>query len=295
MPLTAGTTYKINLVKRSRGCMRLGILLPGTTSFDATPVARLSCAGYRLFTPRVSGLWSFLISADTGIPGTQPYALHVARATSLETAPGIPLPNYAHLKGFLRGNVIDDVRLFRFDVTARSDLVLFLETASDSPFDLKLLNDQGRYLECFCGPTGEETIRRQVRPGRYFVVVQAESFGFGPFTLSRESRMSTHVGVGINGARHATVGPGSTMRVTAQVSPAVNGPVTIEIDRFDPVEHWQFYRYYHVTAVNGLASMSFVAPQIGRWRATVSFDGTKTAAPATSGFAQALVAGPLHQ
>ncbi len=85
------------------------------------------------------------------------------------------------------------------------------------------------------------------------------------------------------------------MRVTAQVSPAVSGPVTIEIDRFDPVEHWQFYRYYHVTAVGGLASLPFVAPHIGRWRATVSFDGTRTAAPATSGFAQALVAGPLRQ
>jgi hypothetical protein len=295
MNLTAGTTYKINLIKPSQGCMRLGIFPPGTASFTAAPLAGLSCAGYRLFTPRLSGVWSFLISADPGNPGTQPYGLHVRPASGDETAPGVFLPNLGHISGFLRGNVISDVRLFRFDVTRRSDLELFLQAASSAPFDLKLLNDRGHYIQCNCGSSGEETIRRQVPPGRYFVVVQAEDFGSGPFTLYRQSRLITHVSVALDGTRSEQVPPGTSIRITANVAPAVDGPVTIEVDSFDPVQGWQFYRYYHVQAVGGVAQMPFVAPHIGRWRATASFDGTMTASPATAGFSLAIVAGPLQQ
>jgi len=296
MALTAGTTYKINLVKRANGCMSLGIYPPGSSAFgDGGSVAGLSCAGYRLFTPRASGLWSFLITAASDNNGSQPYALHIARATTLEMAPGIFLPNFGHYKGFLRGNVIDDVRLFRFDVTSTSDLTLFLQTPSNEPFDLKLLNDEGHYLQCDCGSTGEETIRRQTRPGRYFVVVQAESFGWGPFTLYRKSRTITRVGVSFDGFGYEQIAPGHATRLTATVSPAVSGPVTFEIDYFDPVERWQFRGYYNVEAVNGIAVLPFTPPSVGRWRATVSYNGTRTSAPATSGWANLLVAGPLTE
>ncbi len=295
MNLTAGTIYKINLVKPSQGCMRLSIFGPGTSSFGAAPLAGLSCAGYRLFAPRLSGRWSFLISADPNNPGSQLYALHVRPASADETTPGIFLPNFARVKSFLRGNVIDDVRLFRFDVTQRSDLELFLQAAFNAPFDLKLLDDRGHYIQCNCGSTGEETIRRQVPPGRYFAVVQAEDFGWGPFTLYRQSRLITHVTVAIDGTHHGEVQPGTSIQITSNVTPAVDGPVTIEVDSFDPVEGWQFYRYYHVQAVHGVAQMPFTAPHLGRWRATASFDGTRSASPATSGFSQALVAGPLQQ
>jgi hypothetical protein len=294
MNLTAGTIYRFNLVKPNQGCMRLSIFAPGTTSFSSASLGGLSCGGYRLFTPRTSGRWSFLISADPNNPGTQRFALHVAPATSAETAPGIYLPNLGHIRGVLRGNVIDDVRLFRFDVTQHSDLELFLQAASNAPFDLKLLDDRGHYIQCNCGSTGEETIRRQVGAGRYYAVVQAEGFGSGPFTLYRQSRLITHVSVTIDGKGNDQVAPGTAMQVAAHIAPAVDGPVTIEVDTFDPVERWQFYRYFHITAVGGLAQMPFVAPYVGRWRATVSFDGTKTASPATTGFAHALVAGPLQ-
>ncbi len=295
MPLTAGTTYKLNLVKRAEGCMALQIFPPGTNSFNAASLGGLSCAGYRLFTPRVSGRWSFLIVAAASNRGSQPYALHIAPATSQEMAPGIFLPNFARIKGFLRGNVIDDVRLFRFDVTQRSDLELFLLAASDAPFDLKLLNDQGHYIQCNCGSTGQETIRLQTRPGRYFVVVQAHDFGWGPFTLSRQSRLITHVNVTFDGARFEQVSPGTVTRLSANITPAVDGPVTLEVDSFDPVERWQFYRDFHVHAVGGVASIPFLPPHVGRWRASVSFDGTRSASPATGGVSQILVAGPLRQ
>jgi hypothetical protein len=293
--LQAGTTYKLNLVKTNDGCMRLGIFAPGTSSFGDGATARLSCAGYRLFTPVVSGLWSFLVSAAPGIDGSQPYWLRVAPATSLETAPGIPLANFAHYRAMLHGNLDTDVRLFRFDVTTFSDLTLFLQTASDESFDLKLLNDKGRYLECDCGSEGEETIRREMRPGRYFVVVQAENFESGPFTLDRESRTITHVRISFDGSGYEQISPGASTRVTATVSPAVDGPVTFELEYFDPVERWQFRGYYHAEAVNGVAVLPFTPPAVGRWRATVDYQGTHSAAPATSGWANLLVAAPLTQ
>ena len=284
MDLTAGTTYKINLVKSADGCMELQLFVPGTSSFNGDSAGGLSCAGYRLFTPSVSGLWSFLIVAAPSNDGTQPFALHVAPATFKETAPGIFLPNFARYRGFLRGNVIDDVRLFRFDVTRRSDLELDLQ--ADGPFDLKLYGDWGHLLQCECGFSGPKTIRRQARPGRYFVVVQAISYSSGSFTLTRQSRLITHVNVTFDGARN---------KQAAHVTPAVDGPVTISLEYFDPVYRWQYSHTFHLRAVHGLAAVSFVPAHLGRWRAFVSYDGTKTASPATGGPAQILVAGPLKQ
>jgi hypothetical protein len=295
LDLQAGTTYKFNLVKTNDGCMRLGIFPPATSSFGGGAAAGLSCGGYRLFTPTVSGLWSFLVSAAPGIDGSQPYWLHVAPATSLEIAPGVFLANFAHYTATLHGNLDTDVRLFRFDVTTFSDLTLFLQTASNESFDLKLLNDQGKYLQCNCGSEGEETIRRQMRPGRYFVVVQAENFESGPFTLYRESRTITHVQISFDGFGYEQISPGASTRVTATVSPAVDGPVTFELEYFDPVERWQFRGYYHAEAVNGVAVLPFTPPEVGRWRATVVYHGTHSAAAATSGWANLLVAGPLTQ
>jgi hypothetical protein len=152
---------------------------------------------------------------------------------------------------------------------------------------------QPRYLQCNCGSTGEETIRRQIAPGRYFVVVQAESFWSTSFTLSLKIRLITHVNVTFDNTTYEEVAPGTVTRIAANVMPAVDGPVTIRVDCFDPVERWQFYRNYHVTAIHGVAQIPFLAPHIGRWRATASYDGTTTASLATSGIAQILATNPL--
>jgi hypothetical protein len=180
-------------------------------------------------------------------------------------------------------------------VTQRSDLELDLRTDGDLPFDLKLYGDWGHVMQCECGFSGPKTIRRQIRPGRYFVVVQAIAYSFGRFTLVRQSRLITHVGVTFDGKLHDEVGPGAATHLAAHVTPAVDGPVTLTVERFDPVYHWQYNRTYHLHAVNGLAQVSFVPPHVGRWRAFVSYDGTKTASPATGGPANVLVAGPLKQ
>ena len=44
--LTAGVSYQVNLVSRIKGCMRLAIFAPGTTTFDSgSPVGGLQLSG----------------------------------------------------------------------------------------------------------------------------------------------------------------------------------------------------------------------------------------------------------
>ena len=71
--------------------------------------------------------------------------------------------------------------------------------------------------------------------------------------------------------------------------------MTITVQRFDPLEGWQFARRFHVHAAGGVAAVSFTPPNVGRWRATASFDGTRETAPSNAGYATLLVAGPLRQ
>jgi len=104
----------------------------------------------------------------------------------------------------------------------------------------------------------------------------------------------THVKVTFDRTGYEEIAPARAIRVAAHVTPSVDEPITIETQRFDPVERWQFYRINHVRAINGLVEIRFLPPHIGRWRAWVSYDGTKTASPATGGPAQALVAETLQ-
>jgi hypothetical protein len=291
--LQAGTTYKFNLVNTGGGCMTLGMLPPGTTSLSVTAAAGLRCAGYRLFTPQLSGRWSFLVSAAPGVDGAQPYTLHVAPATSLEMAPGIFLANLTRYTGVLRGNEDTDVRLFRLDVTSYSELTLALRT-SDS-FDLKLLSDQGRELACQCGSEGDQTIQRAVRPGRYFVAVSAENFASGRFTLSRDSRAITHTHVSFDGLGYEQISPGSATHAIARVSSATDGPVTFELEYFDPLAGWQFRGYYHAAVVDGSATLDFTPSAVGHWRVTAVYAGTRSTGPSSSGWANLFVTGPLTQ
>jgi len=106
--------------------------------------------------------------------------------------------------------------------------------------------------------------------------------------------MITKTRLQVNQAGHASVAPGSSLQFTVRTEPAVTGPVTVNIQQFDPLGGWQFVRAVRGRAVNGTATVSFVAPTVGRWRASATYDGTQSTAPsATPGFAPVLVAAPL--
>ncbi len=294
-PLTAGVSYAVNLVSRIKGCMGLSIFSPGTQSFDATPASPFRCEGYRLFTPRASGRYSFLVQADAGVTGRQPYHLQIARATDAQTTPGVPLPNYAKAAGHLSGNHVGVVRLYRFDVTARSDLELDLHTGANRPFDLQLRSEAGRILDCACGDEGSQTLTAITRPGRYYVAVKARDFSSGGFTLLRRSRAITRTALRIDGRRYTVRPPGDAVTVTLAVSAHADGPATVEIDRFDPVSGWQYNRTVTVHVSGGEGSFTFTPPSTGQWLMHASFLGSHGFSPSESRGARVLSAGPLSE
>jgi hypothetical protein len=294
--LIAGRPYRVNLASQVDGCLHLGIYAPGARSFDdASPVGQLRCQGYRLFTPRQSGRYSLLVQASDSAAGPQRFHLQTAPATIAETTPGVVLNNNQSLRAVLRGNRIDVLRLYRFDVTDRSNLELDLRTGSGRPFDLRLLSSTGRLLRCACGSDGDQSIETVTRPGRYFAAVSARDFNSGAFTLSRRSRTITSTTLRIDHRRYVTASPGASVTVEVTVAPAVSGRVVIEIDRFDPLAGWQFYIERTVAASLGIATLSFTPPSAGQWLAHAAFLATRTASASSSRYARVLVAAPLTE
>jgi hypothetical protein len=295
----AGKSYRINLADETQGaCVSAGLYPPGTTSFDdATPVLRLHCGGYQLFTPGVaaSGRYSFRVNSSAGYSGSQHYYLQVATATPADTAPGQFIGNYAKASGRLDGNRVDALRLFSFDVVQRSNLTLILTAPSTAGFDVKLLNEKGREIACECGGTGTQTLNQELKPGRFYAVAEANPGSRGRFTLVRQSRTITKARITIAGRRQGQSAPGQTVPIAVSVSPKTAGPVTVTIERFDPVSGWQYFRTDQITATGGSARVAFLPPSSGRWRASASFTGTRSTSPSDSGFATLLVGGPLHQ
>jgi hypothetical protein len=288
--LHAGTAYRINLDGRiDEGCMSLAIYAPGTSSFEDGEADRtLRCGGYLLFTPGPgeSGRYSFLVRSSSGVRGPQPYHLQVAPAGPDDTSPGIFLHNFARFHGAVRGSGIDVVDLYRFDVTTRSTLFASLSTGAD--LDLVLLRDDGRRLACACDDSGNVHLHRGLRPGRYFLAVRSRDGSSGRYVLRRASRTITKSVIKVEGSRTAQVAPGRSVRVEVATSPSVSGPVTITVERFDPLSGWQFLRRYHAGG-----AISFTPPAVGKYRFSGSFDGTRSAAPSTTGYARLTVAGPL--
>lgn len=286
----AGVSYLVSLANRTPGgCVSAEMFPPGTSSFeDGSPLLHVRCSGYRLFTPGPGegGVYSFQITPRSSFQGVQRFHLDVAPAGPAETAPGIALPNYAHAHGRLDGNTIRVLRLYRLDITTHSNLTLKLLTRESASFDLQLRNIDGQIIECQCGNSGSQTLVHQLRPGRYYAVVSVRNGSAGNYTLIRQSRTITRTSVSFSSAK-AT--PGQSLGIDVKVVPAVSGPVTLDIERFDPVFGWQFYRQETAFLSGGTAGIAFAPPADGRWRANASYGGSRTASPSAVGFSYLLV------
>jgi hypothetical protein len=297
--MVAGRGYRINLADETEpGCVSLSLYGPGTRSFDdGTPVLRIHCGGYRLFTPGpgATGRYSFLVTPAPNIRGPQRFHLQTAPAGPADTAPGLFIGNYARVSGAVDGDRVDTLRLYSFDVVARSDLTLMLASPAGASFDLELRDDRGRTIACDCAAAGATTLEHQLSPGRFFAVVRAEAGSRGRFTLVRQSRTITRTTITIAGRRAGRSSPGQTVPIGVAVGPAESGPVTVTIDRFDPVSGWQYFRTVAVRVTGGAGGVAFRPPAAGRWRATAAFLGTRAASPSATGYASLVVAGPLRQ
>lgn len=287
--LHAGVSYLINLANGSGGgCVNGRLYPPGTRSFEegSPAVVHINCRGYRLFTPAAGqgGRYSFEVTPQGR--GVKRFRLQVARADSSETAPGLALGNYAHGHGHLDGKSVHVLRLYRMDVTSHSNLTLKLTAPDSADFNLQLRNVNGNVVECACGNSGSQTLQHELQPGRYYAVVSVRDNSAGNFTLVRESRTitTTRLSFGV-----ATAHAGQALSIVVKVSPGASGPVTVDIERFDPVFGWQFYRESQATASGGSASVAFTPPTVGRWRAKATYGGSRTFSPSAVGFSYLLV------
>jgi len=282
--MRSGVGYIVSLTTKTPGaCVSAGLFEPGTSSFEeGSPVMHLGCSGFGLFTPGPGkgGVYSIQITPRGSFRGVQRFRIDVAPAGAGETAPGIPLGNYGTARGRLDGNGTQVLRLYRIDIHSHSNLTLRLNAPATAAFNLQLRNIDGRVIECECGGSGPETLTHQLAPGRYYAVVSTHGGAVGNFTLLRQSRTITATHVSFASTK---AGAGQSVPVDVRVSPAASGPVTVDIERFDPVFGWQFYRRETGFVSGGAASLPFVAPAVGRWRVEARYAGSRTASPSAAG------------
>jgi hypothetical protein len=276
--MQAGKTMRLSL--RTQHCTSLEVFGPGTKSFTAQPAEkRLPCGGYGLFTPTTTGRHYLVVRAARD-RDVQHYKLRVAPARRDDTTPGILIHNHATVRASVNGG-IDTRDLYRFDVTHRSSLTLGLSGAPT----MTLVRDDGVRMG------GGNLINRHVRAGRYFVAVS----GSGKYTLRLALRTITQATLLVNGRHVATIGPKSVARLLLRVRPAAAGPSLITVERFDPIEGWQFLRNFRPSVVNGTAGVRFKPPTVGRYRMYAQYLGSRNAAPSSTGLARLLVQRPLGQ
>jgi hypothetical protein len=288
--LRSGVSYLISLANKTpHACVSAELFPPGTGSFEnGSPLLQIGCGGYRLFTPGPAegGVYSIQLTPRSSFSGLQHFRLQVAPAGPEETAPGIGLPNYAHEHGRLDGNGVSVLRLYRLDITTHSNLTLRLLAGESANFNLQLRDLNGRVIECQCGNSGPQTLVHQLAPGRYYAVVSARGATVGNYTLIRQSRTITSTSVSFSSGKASA---GQSLGIDVKISQPVSGPVTVDIERFDPVFGWQFYRQQTSAASGGSATIPFVAPSVGLWRVKAAYGGSRSASPSAVGFSYLLV------
>jgi hypothetical protein len=296
--LHAGVSYLISLANETEhACVSGALYAPGTSSFggeeeeeggSGSALLQIGCGGYRLFTPGPGqgGRYSFNITPRHSFRGIQRFHLQVAPAGPAETAPGLTLGNYAHAHGYLSGRSVRVLRLYRMEVTSHSNLTLRLTAPDSAEFKLQLRNQSGNVIECDCEGSGSQTLQHQLHPGTYYAVVAVRNGSSGNFTLVRESRTITSTSLSFSSAKAA---PGEGLGIDVKVSPAASGPVVVEIERFDPFFGWQFYRQTTAFVSEGAASIPFVPPAVGQWRAKATYEGSRVSSPSAVGFSYLLV------
>ena len=98
----------------------------------------------------------------------------------------------------------------------------------------------------------------------------------------------------VNGRRDADVLPGGGVTIRVGVTPGAAGPVTVDVERFDPLAGWQFYTRFNRRASGGSAAIAFSPPTEGRWRVSATFNGSRQFAPSGPAGASFTVAEPLR-
>ena len=278
--LARGITYRIAF--SSKNCAR------ATFRKGQNTLRRLGCRSYYSFTPGPDGGGRYSVEVEASENAQrQAYTLRIARAGTDDVGVGSELSSGSTRRGRLTPAGIDVVDLYHFDVQRLSDVRLRLAQPSGRSFSLVLLSDEGRRI---AGDSGQ--VHRRLGRGRYVVAVQDYSgYRSGRYRLALRLRDVTATAVLISGQRTTEVSPGASVTIASVVSPAPSGGrVDLQIDRFDPLTGWHFYRRMRVSAG---AQVAWRPPAAGRWRVRARFLGTSTSSGSRSGYAHLLVAKPL--
>ncbi len=285
--LVRGRTYRLNFVTVGDSCATVALFPAGTKSFGSSaPLRRRSCDAHMVFVADRDGRYPILVNAPRSSREVLKYRLRVGPALADDTAPGVRLLADQDVRGRLRGSELDALDLYRFGVAHRSDMRVRLATRKG--FEVRLLSAGGRVLAL-----GSHRLDARLARGRYFVAVSSVDGADGTYVLRRHARTITTARAVVNGRRSTAVGSGRTVSLAVRVRPAVDGPVTLVVQRFDPIDGWLFAARFHPQASNGLARTAWTPPALGRYRVTGRFDGTFRASPSDGGTASFAVVEPL--
>jgi hypothetical protein len=292
--IPAGRTFRVNLVPAGGKCISLSVYRPHTTAFsESSPIRRLECGGYAMFTPGPDGggRYTLLVRTTAEGGGPQRYRLQAANAGPDDTSPGLALRDGHTNRGGLLAGAIDALDLHRFTVARRSDITLAMHAGSRARFDLTVLRDDGTRVACECGESGALRSRLRLSPGRYFAVVRARDYTGGHYRLSLLVREITATVLTISGSRTAKAGSGRAVRLEARTTPAPGGGVVrMQINRFDPLEGWQFSRIIRVrVGSGGIAAVHWTPPSVGRWEVRAAYRGTRRSSQSRSNVARLFV------
>lgn len=276
--LRRGVAYRINLVSSGGRCASVDFHTP-----QGELERRMRCDAHTVFVPERAGLHTLHVQAPRASRDRIRYRLRVGRAAADDMAPGLRLANDRLVRGRLQGGELDALDLYRFSLATRSRLTLTLNANAD--FDVALLDDDGDRIGQGSG------LERRLRPGRYFVVVRARDGAAGRYTLRRLARIITRADMQ---ASPRAITPGGTVQLALEVSPSVDGPTTMVVERFDPLAGWLFEATLRPAVRGGRAVVSYRPPAVGRWRVAGSFDGTRRAAPSDGGTVHFRVQEPLE-
>jgi hypothetical protein len=277
-----GVAYRMNLVSRGGRCAVAELHSP-----DGEVIRRMRCDAHTVWVPDQTGLHTLHVQAPRAARERIRYRLRAGSAEADDMAPGLRLPNDQAVRGRLDGAELDAVDLYRFSIASRSTLRVTVQTGAD--VGLELRRDSGRRLA-----SAGTDLERRLAPGRYFLAVRARDGASGRYVLRRLARVITRSRLSVEGGSSATVPPGAAVDLALQVTPAVDGPATLRVERFDPLAGWLFDATMRAAVRAGRGVLGFRPPRVGRWRITGSFDGTRRAAPSEGGTVRVKVEEPLE-
>jgi hypothetical protein len=295
--LSRGTTYRFNVT--SRVCVAMQLYRPHIYSFaTSSPVLETACGGYQTFTPGPDGggLYTIRVSASGAGTALRPYLLTFAPAEPDDIGPGLTLANGSTVSGRISGRGIDNVDLYRITVPRdHEQTTIDFREKPTTQMDLMLLAEDGGRISCVCQSQGRQRLREILRAGHYFVVIRSRHRSGGPYSLGVVTRDITSTTLTAGGASTLDLTPGATVTFTVHVAQAHDGgPLTLEIQRFDPLARWQFSTLYRQQiGADGNFTTTWLPPSVGRWRAHARFFGTRFSSFSKSGWVNIRVAEPL--